>query len=121
MLAVFVRIAFFPIPNLHTTVYSTAYEGHRFHATPQTPLSLVCLSNVQGVDPYSGGGGGGGGTLGGVRRARPRAAGGAAEEEGLDDLSLSSVSSTLASFFLFLAILRYVGDAVGLLHVRIGR
>lgn len=67
------------------------------------------LSFVQGVDPSSsggGGGGGGGGAPGGVRSASPRAAGGAADGEGLDDLSLSSVSSTLASFFLFLAILR---------------
>lgn len=58
---------------------------------------------MQGVDPFSGGGG----TLGGVQSAPPLADGRAADSEGLDDLSLSSVSSTLASFFLFLAILRY--------------
>lgn len=72
----------------------------------QLSLGSVSLTFVQGADPYSGGGGDGG-ALGGVRSATPRAAGGAAGGQGLDDLSLSSVSSTLASFFLFLAILRY--------------
>ena len=73
--------------------------------------SFVHISlDMQGVDPYSvggGGGGGGGGTLGGAQTGPSRAPVGAAGGEGLDDLSLSSVSSTLASFFLFLAILRY--------------
>lgn len=62
---------------------------------------------MQGLDPYSGSGGGGAEALGVARSAPSRpdvgTSGGA---EGLDDLSLSSVSSTLASFFLFLAVLR---------------
>eukprot|EP00752_Nemacystus_decipiens_P007826 g6991.t1 len=71
---------------------------------------------AQGVDSYSGGGGSGG-NLGGVRSAPARASAGAADGEGLDDLSLSSVSSTLASFFLFLAILRIMAPVLRTLTV----
>lgn len=58
-------------------------------------------------DPYgsSGGGGGGGVPLGSGGMSAAGTAG-LSEGDELEGLSLSSVSSTLASFFLFLAILR---------------
>ncbi|CAN0395493.1 unnamed protein product, partial [Ectocarpus sp. 8 AP-2014] len=78
------------------------------------PGSLARLNGRikhEGDDSYgrgggSGGSGGGGVPLGNDEGASPRTAAGLADGDGLDDLSLSFVSSTLASFFLFLAILR---------------
>ncbi|CAM9299616.1 unnamed protein product [Ectocarpus sp. 6 AP-2014] len=76
----------------------------------------------EGDDPYgrgggSGGSGGGGVPLGNDEGASPRTAAGLADGNGLDDLSLSSVSSTLASFFLFLAILRIMAPVLRTLTV----
>ncbi|CAM9748301.1 unnamed protein product [Hapterophycus canaliculatus] len=63
---------------------------------------------------YTRGGGGGGGSSSANSHA---GGGGFADEEGLDDFSLSSVSSTLASFFLFLTILRIMAPVLRTLTV----
>ncbi|CAM9861321.1 unnamed protein product, partial [Ectocarpus sp. 13 AM-2016] len=80
-------------------------------AAPGSLARLKGRVKHDGDDPYgraggSGGSGGGGVPLGNDEGASPRTAAGLADGDRLDDLSLSSVSSTLASFFLFLAILR---------------
>ncbi|CAM9255245.1 unnamed protein product [Ectocarpus fasciculatus] len=91
-------------------------------AAPGSLARLKGRAKHEGVDPYgrgggSGGNGGGGVPLGGDEGVSPRTAAGLADGDGLDDLSLSSVSSTLASFFLFLAILRIMAPVLRTLTV----
>ncbi|CAM9132215.1 unnamed protein product [Scytosiphon promiscuus] len=75
--------------------------------------SLMGRPKPKGDAFYAGGSGGGGSD----RASSRTGTGGFADEEGLDDFSLSSVSSTLASFFLFLAILRIMAPVLRTLTV----
>ncbi|CAN0442371.1 unnamed protein product [Ectocarpus sp. 12 AP-2014] len=89
-------------------------------AAPGSLARLEGRVKHEGDDPYGRGGGSGGSGGGGVPLGNDegaRTAAGLADGDGLDDLSLSSVSSTLASFFLFLAILRIMAPVLRTLTV----
>ncbi|CAN0079611.1 unnamed protein product [Pylaiella littoralis] len=105
----------------YATVFLVSPKRNNARVDGAIPGSLARSAGGDSLkvnDPYIGGSvGGGGGTFGGARGAPPRPVGLGEDDEGLDDLSLSSVSSTLASFFLFLAILRIMAPVLRTLTV----